>query len=87
MSQYMCIVQVVLFCFLALSYFFIATRKETKWTKIFEIASLYAITLMFAFSQKVTTIMFLVFSAMVILFNLNRQKGNERRIKGFNSKR
>lgn len=78
----MCIVQIVLFFFLVVSYFFIAKQKETKWKKWGEIVALSAITLVYLSSQKITTALFLFTAGIIILFNPNWQKSDRRKIKG-----
>ena len=85
MSQFMCILQFILFFLLVVSYFFIATRKQTKWTKIGELLALYSITILFAFSQKISTAVYIISAGAIFYFNFKRKKGNERRIERFGS--
>lgn len=69
-----------LFIFITLLslYIFIATRRQSKLTKIGEIAALYTTTIFFQFSKTLSTILFLFAALIVILFNFKRAKRNER---------
>jgi len=51
--------ELIVFISLVAVYIFIATRKQTKWTKIGEVATLYSTTLFFQFSKTISTLIFM----------------------------
>ena len=79
MDKFQFYFELIVFISLVTVYIFIATRKQTKWTKIGEVAVLYSTTLFFQFSKTISTLIFILTILFIILFNVKLAKRNERR--------
>lgn len=85
-SKWITILEAVAFCVTALLYFIVSIKgNNTKGNKWAQILLIYANIVVFWISKRLSTAIFFVFVAAVVIFNLNKAKKNERRNKGYSS--
>lgn len=83
-NKWLTIIQGGSFIIMAALYFYAASgKKNCKKIKMAEILLLYANTFVFAFSKMLSSAVFFIFIAAVVLFNIDKVKRNERRNKGY----
>ena len=74
MSKVLCIWQIVIFILLIVAYFFIATRKNCRWSKVGEVTAMYVIMFYFAFSKTITSFIFILSAIPIVIFNIKKSK-------------
>ncbi len=72
------------FIFMVLAYFYVATNPETsKALKLKEIAIMYGLTFFYAFSKRISALLFLMSALAIVIFKiLNTKDRDGRQTKG-----